>query len=135
MPYSSSPWIPVYLAAASTSLDCSAPASGAAPMRRVFTSRSLAELSPWSGLMRRSKSCCPWVKNGRFSSKNVSMAEKFTTRLSLSTWPKSGFTAADSWLRPLGFQNTSKPARPLDTPLRVSCENETYGYQSSDEVG
>ena len=59
------------------------------------------------------------------------MAEKLTTRLSLSTWPKSGFTAAETWLRPLGFQNTSNPARPFDELPSVSRVNETYGYQSS----
>ena len=38
----------------------------------------------------------PSVKNGRFSSKNVSEADRFTTAGSTSTCPKSGFTVASS---------------------------------------
>src|SRR6266852_5831558 len=36
----------------------------------------------------------PSTKKGRFSSKNVSNADRFTTAGSTSTWPKSGLTVA-----------------------------------------
>ena len=45
----------------------------------------------------------PSTKNGRFSSKNTSNAERFTTAGSTSTCPKSGFTVAVS---------VSPPGRP-----------------------
>jgi hypothetical protein len=59
--------------------------------------------------VRRSKKVWFSVKNGRLSLKNTSTASKFTTRSSASTWPKSGFSAAESWKLAEGFQNRSAP--------------------------
>ena len=42
----------------------------------------------------RLNACDPSMKNGRFSSKNVSNTVRLTTAGSTSTWPKSGFTVA-----------------------------------------
>ena len=47
-------------------------------------------------LPKRRNTWLPSVKNGRFSSKKVSKAVRFTTAGSTSTWPKSGFTAPTS---------------------------------------
>ena len=69
----------------------------------------------------------PWfsVKNGRLSLTKVSVALKFTTRSSLSTWPKSGLTVAESWKRPFGFQNRSAPALPWPASPTLSYSAET----------
>lgn len=94
-------------------------------MRRVFTSR------PSAGV-RRSNSDWFSVKNGRFSEKKFSIAVKFTTRSSLSTWPKSGCSASVSWFWPFGFHDRSRPARPTSLCASSSCVAETYGNTSSE---
>ena len=82
------------------------PSSAGPPTRRVYSS--------WLKSDGVVNSKMPWfsVKNGRLSLMKVSVALKFTTRSSLSTWPKSGFTVAVSCVWPFGFQNTSTPASP-----------------------
>ena len=63
---------------------------------------SLAPLRP-----KRRKTWLPSVKKGRFSSKKVSNAVRFTTAGSTSTWPKSGLRAPTSVI-------------PLETPYLKS---------------
>ena len=69
----------------------------------------------------------PWfsVKNGRLSLMKVSVALKFTTRSSASTWPKSGLTVADSWKRPFGFQKMSAPPLKSLPPPTLSYRPDT----------
>ena len=56
------------------------------------------------------KMSLPSTKNGRFSGKKVSNADRFTTAGSTSTWPKSGFTVPVS-VSPAGSPTrTSAPA-------------------------
>ena len=49
------------------------------------------------------------VKKALFSLKRVSSAVKFTTKSSLSAWPKSGLNAAFIWLPSPAFQKISIP--------------------------
>ncbi len=65
-----------------------------------------------------SNACDPSMKNGRFSSKNVSNTVRLTTAGSTSTWPKSGFTVASIVMLLEKPHFTSRPA-PAD-PVRPS---------------
>src|SRR5258706_12518312 len=58
-------------------------------MERLDTLEQKKQLKP-----PRPKYPAPSTKNGRFSSKNVSNADRLTTAGSTSTCPKSGFTVA-----------------------------------------
>ena len=77
---------------------------------RAADAARVEQLAEVASGVRKSKK--PWfsVKNGRLSLKKVSVALKFTTRSSLSTWPKSGLSVAVSWNWPFGFQKMSAPA-------------------------
>ena len=89
------------------------------PTRRVY--------SCWLSSDGVVSSKMPWfsVKNGRLSLMKVSVALKFTTRSSASTWPKSGFSVAVSWKRPFGFQNRSPPALKSLRPPTLSYKPDT----------
>jgi hypothetical protein len=58
------------------------------------------------------KTSAPSRKNGRFSSKKVSLPERFTTAGSTSTWLKSGLTAPTSAMPELKPYLTSRPSAP-----------------------
>src|ERR1041384_7387477 len=68
---------------------------GGRPMRRVASIDRLETLEQKKQLNPpRPKYPAPSTKNGRFSSKNVSKAERLTTAGSTSTCPKSGLIVA-----------------------------------------
>src|SRR5688572_15990907 len=86
------------------------------------------------------------MKKGRFSEKNVSNAERFTSAGSASTWPKSGLTAASSVRLGPSPILRSPPTRPLRfrplsngfcrSRLSFTVEAEaTYGISSSRRAG
>src|SRR6266566_4394279 len=82
-------------------------------MRRVKSMVRLDTLEQKKQLIPpRPKYPAPSTKNGRFSSKKVSNAERFTTAGSTSTWPKSGLTVALSVRLDVTRSIASPPTRP-----------------------
>src|ERR1041385_4805877 len=76
-------------------------------MERLDTFEQKKQLNP-----PRPKYPAPSTKNGRFSSKKVSNAERFTTAGSTSTCPKSGFTVAFNVRLEVTRYIASPPTRP-----------------------
>ena len=86
---------------------------GGRPIRRVASIERLDTLEQKKQLKPpRPKYPAPSTKNGRFSSKNVSNADRLTTAGSTSTWPKSGFTVALSVRFDVTRSIASPPTRP-----------------------
>ena len=64
----------------------------------------------------KSNTCAPSTKNGRFSGKNVSNAERLSTAGSTSTCPKSGLNVASSVRFDVTRSRRSSPARIVGRP-------------------
>src|SRR6478609_6165625 len=62
------------------------------------------------------KTCAPSTKNGRFSGKNVSNADRLSTAGSTSTCPKSGLIVASSVRFDVNRSLRSNPARIVGRP-------------------
>src|SRR5438876_4085548 len=65
----------------------------------------------------KSNTCSPSTKNGRFSGKNVSNAERFSTAGSTSTCPKSGLIVALSVRFDVTRSRRSSPALGFGVPF------------------
>src|SRR6476660_6280040 len=78
----------------------------------------------------KSNTCAPSMKNGRFSGKNVSNADRLSTAGSTSTCPKSGLNVASSVRFDVSRSLRSRPARNEGRPRRL---NGSLGIDANDD--
>src|SRR5206468_12936003 len=74
-------------------------------------------LQKWQLKLPKLNTCAPSTKNGRFSGKNVSNAERLSTAGSTSTWPKSGLNVALSVRFDVTRSRRSRPALGFGDPF------------------
>src|SRR6478672_6314189 len=71
-------------------------------------------------MLEKANTCAPSTKNGRFSGKKVSNADRLSTAGSTSTCPKSGFNVASSVRFDVRRSLRSSPTRIDGLPRRLN---------------